>query len=337
MAYAVAPSKSDSSVESPTWFIASCLGLMLAAVVLAGWLPIGFSIATVFLFAGPHNWLEARYMLTRMPAKWGPLAGYFLLGLGGVLVLAAASWSLPWLAEWYAWEPATWLTALACWFSAIAAWVIALILYRSQQNPRRNWLWSLPVGLLAIAAIWLWPLYAGLALVYLHPCIAFWFLDRELGRLHSPWRTAYRWCLLGVPVCLGLLGYHLAAAPNLPGDDPLREAITAHAGGELLAGISTHCLVACHTFLEMLHYGVWVVSIPLLSVKQLPWQTAGIPLARRSATWQLVLQGVLLTGIVVMVVLWVGFLADYPVTRYVYFSLAIIHVLAEVPFLLRLL
>src|SRR5262249_48082367 len=59
--------------------------LLVAAVsaLLAGWLPLGFSIVTVFLFAGPHNWLEARYFLTRLPARWGRLRGYFLFAFAG--------------------------------------------------------------------------------------------------------------------------------------------------------------------------------------------------------------------------------------------------------------
>lgn len=331
------PTKPTTATVPVAWFIAPCAGVMLLSFILAGYLPIGFSIATVFLFAGPHNWLEARYMLTRMPAKWGPLAGYFTLGLGGVGLLCGSIWSLPWWAEGFAWGNETWLTALASWYSAVVVWIVALILVRSRQNPERDWNWTVPAGLAVIAAIWQWPLIFSVALVYLHPCVALWFLDRELGRLHSPWRTAYRWCLLGVPVCLVALSIQLAAAPDLPGDDAVREAITIHAGAGILSGVSTHCLVACHTFLEMLHYGVWVVAIPLLSVKQLPWRTDGIPLARRSPLWQTGLQALLLTGLVVVFVLWGAFWADYPLTRYIYFTLAMVHVLAEIPFLLRLL
>jgi hypothetical protein len=32
---------------------------------------------------------------------------------------------------------------------------------------------------------------------------------------------------------------------------------------------------------------------------------------------------------------WVGFLVDYPVTRSLYFTVALVHVLAEIPFLVR--
>jgi hypothetical protein len=40
---------------------------------------------------------------------------------------------------------------------------------------------------------------------------------------------------------------------------------------------------------------------------------------------------------VAVVILWVGFAADYAETRDLYFTIAIAHVLAEAPFLLRML
>ena len=42
--------------------------VVLAALV-TGLLPIGVSIVAVFLCAGPHNWVEARYFLSRLPAR----------------------------------------------------------------------------------------------------------------------------------------------------------------------------------------------------------------------------------------------------------------------------
>jgi hypothetical protein len=38
-----------------------------------------------------------------------------------------------------------------------------------------------------------------------------------------------------------------------------------------------------------------------------------------------------------VLLLWLAFLADYPTTRDLYFTLAMAHVLAEAPFLLRML
>jgi hypothetical protein len=87
----------------------------------------------------------------------------------------------------------------------------------------------------------------------------------------------------------------------------------------------------------MLHYGVWIVAIPLVSVKSVPWRLENVPLARRSAGWRLAIAGAVAAGVLLMLALWGGFLADYPLTRDIYFTVAILHVLAEVPFLLRLL
>jgi hypothetical protein len=40
-------------------------------------------------------------------------------------------------------------------------------------------------------------------------------------------------------------------------------------------------------------------------------------------------------GGLVVAALWAGFLVDYPLARSVYFTIALVHVLAEVPFLVR--
>jgi hypothetical protein len=40
------------------------IALAVSACALAGLAPLGFSIVTVFLFAGPHNWMEARFFLS---------------------------------------------------------------------------------------------------------------------------------------------------------------------------------------------------------------------------------------------------------------------------------
>jgi hypothetical protein len=94
-------------------------------------------------------------------------------------------------------------------------------------------------------------------------------------------------------------------------------------------------LVATHTFLEMLHYGVWVLAIPLLGYRALPWRVDDMPLGRRSPLWRRGVLAFLALSLAVVVVLWGCFLADYATTRTVYFTVAFAHVLAECPFLLR--
>ena len=316
-------------------FAAIATGVTVIACLLAGWAPLGFSIATVFLFAGPHNWLEARYMLTRMPGRWGPLAPYFITGIAGVLLLTGAFALLPWIARTATAD--AWNNLLAAWNTFLIGWVVALALMRSRQNPRRDWTWLVPAGLVLVALNWLWPVALSLGLVYLHPLLALWFLDREIGRMQPVWRNAYRGCLLLVPACLGLLWWNLAGSPHLPGDDVLTWQIANHAGGGILSGVSTHLLVSTHVFLEMLHYGVWIVAIPLVSVRMAPWKLGNVPLARRSTFWRSCVLAAIGIGALVMLILWGAFLADYPLTRSVYFTVAMLHVLAEVPFLLRLL
>lgn len=78
-------------------FAAGFVALVVASAVFAGAVPVAFSIATVFLFAGPHNWLEARYVLGRLPARFGKLRGFFLLSAAGMLGLTAGFAALPWL------------------------------------------------------------------------------------------------------------------------------------------------------------------------------------------------------------------------------------------------
>jgi hypothetical protein len=313
------------------------LTIACAACLLAGWAPLGFSIVTVFLFAGPHNWMEGRYMLGRMPARWGPLGTYYLTGIAGVLGLTIAFAGIPLVATAWHWDHEAWLAALASWNTVLVLWIAALVGMRSRQNPRRDWAWLTPVGLALVAAAWLWPRMWDLGLVYLHPLIALWFLDRELGVNRPQWRRAYRYVLAMIPVLLAALWWRLAGAPPLPGDDALSARITAHAGGELLIGISNHLLVATHTFLEMLHYGVWLVAIPLVSLRTAPWRIGAVPLARRSRSFRVLIGALLAVGLLCVLGFWAGFVADYPLTRDVYFTVAMLHVLAEAPFLLRLL
>jgi hypothetical protein len=188
-----------------------------------------------------------------------------------------------------------------------------------------------------VALAWLRPTAWDLGLVYLHPLVALVFLDRELA-IHRPqWQRTYRRLLVALPLALAGLWWHLADAPSLPGSDALTVRITSHAGANILSGVSSHLLVATHTFLEMLHYGVWLVAIPLVSLRRLPWRIASVPLARRSRAWHVAIVGLLAIGALAVIGFWAGFLADYPRTRDVYFTVAMLHVLAEVPFLLRLL
>ena len=315
---------------------------------------------TVFLFAGPHNWVEFRYFLSRMPPRWGTLRAFYLTGIVGTLALTVAYIALSVAARQPAWNDASLVNAAAVWNSALVLWVCVLVALRNRQKlrvppspgygaasaasaaemenvaPANPWLLPLAIGFILVAGVWLAPVAWEIGIVYLHPFIAMWFLDREIARSRPAWQRAYRRCLLAIPVALVVLWSRLWDAPPLAGgNDMITMRITQHAG--IITGVSSHALVATHTFLEMLHYGVWLVAIPLVALRVAPWKLAAVPLARRSAWWH---RAVVLTGLVgalILVVLWGGFLADYPQTRDIYFTVAIGHVLAEATFLLRLL
>ena len=191
---------------------------------------------------------------------------------------------------------------------------------------------------MAVAMIgvgWMQPAFIVLGLIYAHPIIAFWILDREIGRGKPNWRAPYRYCLACLPVFLTLIWWRLARAPNVPTDDALAVCIASHAGAAVLPGVSSYLLVATHAFLEMLHYGVWVLAIPVIGLRVAPWKLGDVPLACRTSSWRAGMAAFLSGSAILVLSLWVCFAADYPLTRDVYFTVALVHVLAEAPFLLR--
>jgi hypothetical protein len=314
-------------------FAISFAAVAIAAAVVSGLFPVWFSIVIVFLFAGPHNWMEARYILGRLPARAGKLHGFFLVSAAGIIALAATYPALPFLGEF-----ASIGMVLALWDTAFLFWIAALIQMRANTNPRFDggWVWS--AACLLTAGVWLDPVILNVVLVYLHPVLALVLLDRELGRSHPAWRPAYRAALPIIPACLAILWFQLADLPDLPGSDRFNITfmIADHSGAGILNAVSTHFLVAAHTFLEMVHYAAWVVLIPLIGMRSWPWELKTIPAARRNASWARGVKWLLLAGLGLVLILWLCFTLDYATTRVVYFNVALLHVLAEIPFLLRM-
>ncbi|MEX2214931.1 MAG: hypothetical protein WD768_12425 [Phycisphaeraceae bacterium] len=323
------------------WFAAVAVLLIASAAILAGWMPIGFSIVTVFLFAGPHNWFEFRYFLSRMPARWGPRRTYFLVGIGGAFGLTFAFIAYTWIGIAAGFSMATWETISAIWNTTMVLWIASLLQIRGSERQGRDWSWCWMLAFIVAAVGWLAPLQFGIAMVYLHPVVAMVFLDREIARRKPAWLRTYRALLMLVPAVLVMLWWRLGSAPDLPGMDALSVRITRHAGGGIggIAGTggfaSTHFLVAAHTFLEMLHYSVWLIAMPLVAMGLRPWSVAAVPLAKKSLAFRRLALAIVLIGAALVVIFWLGFLADYPRTRDIYFTVAMLHVLAEFPFLIR--
>ena len=328
----------DASRTSPRAFAVACVCLLVAAAALAGFAPLWLSVATVFAFAGPHNWAELRFFITRLPVRLGRSRGFFALAAVGVFGLTAAYAALALWADSGVWGEGSWRAAIATWNSAAVAWVVGLLAVRGRGRSRGGaWVWALPAGCALAGLGWLAPQGFALALVYAHPLVALWFLDRQLRLSRRGWSRAYRVCLALLPVALVLMWWGLAGAAPLAGDGAVALRVVRHAGAGIMPEVvSTHLLVSTHVFLETLHYGVWLVGVPLAAgAGLLPWRADGVPLVRHRDGWPRLIRSLLAAGAFVVVALWVCFLADYATTRDVYFTVAMAHVLAEVPFLLR--
>ena len=311
-------------------FVVALAVCVLTSATLASWLPLQVSIVTVFFFAGPHNWFELRYFLMRLPARFGRSRNFFITAFAGLGILTLTYVSLPLLYRTVIWSNEAWLIVLAVWNTLLLAWLALLIRLRGKQKTKSDWGWMIPAMLALGALNWLGPEFFSLAIVYVHPLVALWFLDRQLRRTRPDWLPAYRRCLSALPLILALMIWRLSQAPPLADDNGLFWRITQHSGAQLLPQVSGNLLVSVHLFLEMLHYGVWIVALPLLVPRFWKFELPSHGVRR-------VVPTLLATGVLTVVILWLGFATDYTETRDLYFTFAIAHVLAEAPFLLKML
>ena len=339
----------QNAVELKTWlgaravpdaklFVAVIM-LSVSAAAFASWLPLQVSIVTLFLFAGPHNWFELRYFLMRLPVRFGRSRNFFLTAFAGLGVLTLTYVSLPFLYNATLWSEEAWYVVTASWNTALLFWLALLVWLRSKQKGSANWKWTIPVALVLCSLNWLGPELFSLGIVYVHPLIALWFLDRHIRRTRPAWSRSYRRCLWLVPLVLAVMIWQLSLATPLADNNGLFWHITQHSGAEVLPQVSSHMLVSVHLFLEMLHYGVWIIALPLIGRigSARFWEVRTVPIARHPKGFPRIVAGALAFALVAVVGLWFGFSVDYATTRDVYFTIAIAHVLAEAPFLLRML
>jgi hypothetical protein len=326
---------SFSLTSSQVFFFAFVLACAVAAILI-GSFPLQLSIITIFLFAGPHNVMEFRYFAARMPVRWGKSRLFYTVGIGGVVVLASAYLILYFASGNWLWSLESWQMYAAVWNTALILWVGELFYLRGKQR-RKDWSLAFGIAFLVAALAWTVPLYWSLALVYLHPFIAMWFLERQIRRTKPEWLRAYHYCLASIPFFLIILWSLLSGQPNLSQETDLFWRINQHAGSEILPGISGHVLVATHVFLESIHYFVWLLIIPLVDKRAIPWRLNDVPMFANAGGIPKIFSAFLVVSVVIVVVLWLGFTVDYTTTRDIYFAFAIGHVLAEFPFLVKML
>jgi hypothetical protein len=142
-----------------------------------------------------------------------------------------------------------------------------------------------------------------------------------------------------LPLVIAGLCWVLRDAPPLPGEgsDALTMRLVVQAGAGSTGAVSTHALVATLALLELLHYMVWIVALPAVTGQGVPWKRARIAFTSCSSNRRRGVGAAFGVLTVAVVVLWLGFAADYARARDVYFTVAIAHVLVEVPMVLRLL
>jgi hypothetical protein len=329
-------SLTQPAVSSATVLLIAFVSCCAVAAVLIGVFPLQLSILTVFLFAGIHNLMEFRYFAARMPVRWGRSRTYYSVGIGGVVVLTAAYLSLYFSSGNWLWSGDTAAYLSLAWNTAFISWV-GLLLYLRGKQKSGDWGWALPLVLFIAAAAWAAPQYWSISLVYLHPLIALWFLERQIRRTKPEWLRAFHFCLISIPIFLIFLWIFLSGQSNLPEETRLFWRISQHAGSEIFTGISNHLLVATHVFLESIHYFVWILLIPLVDRRAIPWRLNEIPMFSGTNGIPKIFGAVLVLSVVVVIALWAGFAVDYTTTRDIYFAFAIGHVLAEFPFLIKML
>ena len=322
------------AISSATILVLAFVSCCAIAAVLIGSFPLQLSIVTIFLFAGVHNLMEFRYFAARMPVRWGRSRVYYSVAIAGVVLLTSAYLVLYFANDNWLWDSGVYFSL--GWNTAFIAW-IGLLFYLRGKQTRRDWGWAVPLVLFVAAVAWAVPQYWSLSLVYLHPLVAMWFLERQIRRSKPEWLRAYHVCLASVPFFLVLIWFAFAGAPDLPGESRLFWRIAQHSGSGILPGISSHVLVATHVFLESIHYFVWLLLIPLVDKRAIPWRLSEIPMFANANGIPKIFAAFVVISIAIVFLLWFAFAIDYTTTRDIYFAFAIGHVLAEFPFLIKML
>ena len=301
--------------------------------------PIEFSIATVFLFAGPHNWFEVRYALGRLPARAGKLWGFFAISAVGIVGSHAAFAAIPWLTATS--DSPTFIGgAYAVWNTTFLFWVATLVWMRSRTNPHFDGGWVWPLACLLAAGVWLSPLALQRGADLPAPAAGTLAARSRTGPVAA--RVAARPTGArspAIPLLMAALWWRLADAPNLTGRpivvDHRPIAATTPRRGSSTASRRTSWSRRTRS---------WRWSITACGSCSFRWwgcardpgNCGRSPRRGGTVRGRAACRICCSSGCWLCVVLWVCFLLDYGTTRSIYFTVAMLHVLAEIPFLLRM-
>lgn len=307
-----------------------CIGLLFA-----GQFPLSMSIGILFAFAGLHNLFELRYFLARLPVRPGGLKNYFSLAVLGTFFLGITYSGISVID--FGFSAQMYRAVLVFWNLCFTAWIFTMLVMVFRRREIKSSRWPI----LALAIVFLLSAYLAaslpvhfiILLINGHNLVGLFILQAEIRRLRPDLLVVYRLILGAVFLGLIVLGCALYSSMDLPIDSHFNEDIIAGAGGFLFGGISSHMLVSTLVYLQFLHYVVWLLAMPLLTLSGDKWQFRRIPVANLGISG--LIKTTFLVGILATVMLWLGFCVDFTLTRKIYFALAIFHVLAEFPFLFR--
>ena len=247
-----------------------------------------------------------------------------------------------------------WPTILASWNTLLLLWIGGAGLAARKKKVRRDWSWAIPVALGLCSLNWLAPEFFSLGIVYLHPLVALWFLDRHLRTQAARVATHLSPLLVSVAIAPGRNVLATLADPSASGRQrtllenhpTCRRAITAK---RFQPCAGRHACISRDAALRCLAGGAAAdCAVSKIGDTEGAGQlTVSQPRARlggedraagASSPWiSRLVATALVFGLFVVAILWFGFSVDYATTRDVYFTVAIAHVLAEAPFLLKML
>lgn len=312
-------------------FVPAATAYMVTAAMLALLAPIQLKAVVVFLFAGPHNWIELRYMLSRLPARWKNSRWFFNTSFVGVAVLSLSFVAIM-VAMMMSTAPVDLLRiCFSLWGSALLGWLLVLAHQRRliQSLPQR--LLAYLCGACCLAACWLGPEWFSVGLVYVHPLLSLAIFDRELERSRRDLLAGYRAVLIGAPAFLLLFWWQSCMA--LP-QSPIANLILDQSGVQIMTMVPPHFVISTLVFFDLLHYGVWLLGIPLMSAGWSGYRARAMPITTQSNFARNAISALLLGSSLAAATLWFCFTLNFETTYTVYFILAVVHVLAEMPFLI---
>ncbi len=312
------------------WFILACLMVVFLCALLAGLAPIWFTLAAFCVFSAPHNFVEFRYFLARLPSRLGPFRSFFVTSFTGLAILFFMQVTVITLTRMRVLLPAQLEPIICVWNELLIIWVVALSVARYPQECSRLLPANLCIAILASIGNFCSPEIFNLCVSYVHALIGVWILDRELMRTRKDWVRPYRWCLLTVPLCIVFLIIWFYGQSSLVGSEmTLSQSIASL----IFAPSISPLYLGLFAFLQMVHYGVWVFAMPIAAQSWKRWRLNRIAVMRNRQPLSRVMSVVLMFGLASVGLFWIGFRVDFATTNQVYATVATLHILAEIPLL----